>query len=115
LAEGRNDGGCAGGDVVVWLRLREQVMSATCCTSAARRVRRSASWVAPTAVLLLVPKCPMCLAAYVVAATGVSMSVSVAGWVRMGLIGVSVGVLLAMAVAVVRRWRGKGCACVGAA
>jgi hypothetical protein len=70
--------------------------------------------VAPTAVLLLVPKCPMCLAAYVVAATGVSMSVSAAGWLRMGMIGASVAMLLTLSLGVVRRWRGKGCACAGA-
>jgi hypothetical protein len=83
-------------------------MSATCCTSAARRVWRSASWVAPTAVLLLVPKCPMCLAAYVVAATGMSVSLSTAGWLRTGLIGASVAVLLALSCGVARRWwRGR--------
>ena len=79
-------------------------MNPHCCLTAARKARRSAPWLAPTAVLLLVPKCPMCLAAYVAAATGVSLSVAVAGWLRLGLIGGSAAALLGLTVGVVRRW-----------
>jgi hypothetical protein len=66
---------------------------------------------APTAVLLLTPKCPVCLAAYVAAATGVSMSLSTAGWLRIALIAASTAALLLLSLALVRRWwRRKTCA-----
>lgn len=91
-------------------------MSGQCCvTAATRRVRRSAPWVAPAAVLLLAPKCPMCLAAYVMAATGVSVSISTVGWVRLAMIGGSAAALLGLAAGFVRRcWRGKRCPCARA-
>ena len=83
-------------------------MSGRCCVTAARRARRQASWVAPAVVLLLTPKCPMCLAAYVLAATGVSMSVSTAGWLRTGLIAGSIAAFLLLLITTTRRWwRGK--------
>lgn len=74
---------------------------------AAGRVRRSARWVAPAVVLAAMPKCPMCVAAYVFAATGVSVSVATAAWVRAGLIVGSVGWLACVVLLAVRRivWR----------
>jgi hypothetical protein len=50
----------------------------------------------------------MCVAAYVVAVTGVSMSVSTAGWLRTGLIGASAVALVLLSANLARRWwRGK--------
>ena len=91
-------------------------MNTPCCLSAARRARRSAPWMAPTAVLLLVPKCPMCLAAYVAAATGVSISLSAAGWLRTAMIGGSLAALLVLTLSLMRRcWKRNTCtpACRG--
>ena len=52
-----------------------------------RRLGSTVRWAVPSAVLVLLPKCPMCIAAYLALWTGVTVSTSVAGGVRVGLIG----------------------------
>jgi hypothetical protein len=42
--------------------------------------------VLPAAALALMPKCPACVAAYVAAGTGLSMSLPAAAWLRTGSI-----------------------------
>ena len=57
-----------------------------CCDAASdrktptwlRRFREILAWVLPSAILVLVPKCPVCLAAYVVLWTGLGLSLSTA-------------------------------------
>jgi tRNA(Arg) A34 adenosine deaminase TadA len=41
-----------------------------------RRVREAAGWFLPSALLAFLPKCPMCLAAYVALGTGLTLSSS---------------------------------------
>jgi hypothetical protein len=48
----------------------------------ARRVRAIFAWVLPSAILVLVPKCPACLAAHVMLWTGLGLSFSTATYLR---------------------------------
>ena len=70
-------------------------MTAQCCTGGgpsrrlARRIWGAGASVLPGAVLLFLPKCPLCLAAWLTAVTGIGtgigISAAAAAWVR-GLI-----------------------------
>jgi len=63
---------------------------AACCQAGAsgtgRKLTRITSSVMPAVVLLILPKCPMCLAAWLTLATGLSFSAAGATWVRMGTV-----------------------------
>ena len=85
---------------------------AGCCSGPATAPRRAlrrgaalAEWAGPAAVLALLPKCPLCLAAYVAFISGVGLSVAAATYLRTGLAVLSVAVLaLAVARRAVRFW-----------
>ncbi len=61
-------------------------MSARACC---RRGRASARWIVPGAVLAILPKCPVCFAAYF-AVVGIGLSSSTAAYMRWTLIAMSV-------------------------
>jgi hypothetical protein len=61
------------------------------------RVWRSVQWLFPAAMLAIVPKCPMCVAAYVALFTGVGISVSTARWIQVSMVVCGIGSLAYMA------------------
>lgn len=71
-------------------------MSAYCQWNAPR-TRNLAGWVVPGAILILLPKCPACLAAYVAAATGLGLSFASATHLRTSLLILCVTSLLFLA------------------
>jgi hypothetical protein len=56
------------------------------CRSGAPRSGANGEWMAPTVILLALPKCPACLALYVALATGFGISISTAAYLRLFLI-----------------------------
>jgi hypothetical protein len=55
---------------------------------------RDLCWALPSAILMLVPKCPACLAAHVALWTGLGLSLSTATYLRWALLLVGIGSLL---------------------
>ena len=74
----------------------------TCCAAArarktsarARTVRELVAWVLPSAILVLVPKCPACLAVHVTLWTGLGLSLATATYLRWVLLSLGVASLL---------------------
>jgi hypothetical protein len=73
-------------------------------TGLLRRAWRSIQWLFPTALLVLMPKCPLCVAAYIALFTGVGVSVSTARWIQILML---VFCLTSLAYLAVRLWRGR--------
>jgi hypothetical protein len=69
-------------------------MNARCCNSMGRRCLGFASWVVPSAILALMPKCPACLVAYVAVGTGLGLSLSTAAHLKELLLVLCVALLL---------------------
>jgi hypothetical protein len=65
-------------------------------------------WVVPSAILALIPKCPVCVSAYVAAWTGLGLSVSVATHLRASLLIFSAGLLAFLAA---RNWMRRHTKC----
>ena len=55
-------------------------MKADCC--AQRRTGGTVGWLVPTAILAVLPKCPMCFVVYFAMVTGMGLSVSAATHIR---------------------------------
>ncbi len=84
-------------------------MTGQCCvdgTASRRPVRRlskAAASIVPGAALILLPKCPMCLAAWLTVMTGVGFSESGATWMRAALVVFWVAAVALAATPMVRR------------
>jgi hypothetical protein len=61
------------------------------------------NWLVPGTILAIVPKCPMCFAAYAAGVTGLGMSFLTATYVRRLLVTVCLGSLVYLAVKSMRR------------
>lgn len=73
-----------------------------------RRSREVSGWILPGALLALMPKCPMCLAAYLALGTGFTMSGSSAHILMRALTALSIGTLALLGVrSVVNCFRNK--------
>lgn len=58
-----------------------------------QRIVKAVRWLLPGITLALLPKCPICLAAYVAIGTGFGLSVTAATWLRTGLVVLCIGSL----------------------
>lgn len=76
-------------------------MTACCPSPAGRNRRRGArvlSWSIPTLTLVLAPKCPLCLAAWIALVTGIALSPSIAAGLRTALLLASVIMLAGLTI-----------------
>ena len=73
--------------------MKRTVPTPCCCStqsptksqSAAKRFGRAMGWLGPGVVLVLMPKCPVCVAGYVAVLTGIGISLPTAAVVRFTL------------------------------
>lgn len=108
-----------GGLLSAGLRLRgtptsgrmRTVMKTKSPTSFVRRCVNLVGWIVPSAIVALIPKCPMCLAAYVAAWTGIGLSFSGATHLRLCLLILSAGLILFLAARTTLRLFHKFCQC----
>ena len=70
-----------------------------------RRARGAAAWALPSVALALVPKCPMCIAAYLAIGSGLGVSLSTAAHLRAALVWLCWSALAMLVVRVVVRFR----------
>jgi hypothetical protein len=79
--------------------VRKRVSQRSC-----RHCRDVAGYAVPAAVLVLLPKCPLCLVAYIAAGTGIGVAVSTAAHLRTLLLVLCVACLGYFAARHVLRW-----------
>jgi hypothetical protein len=84
-------------------------MTGQCCVGGpasrrlARRLSTAAASILPGAMLVLLPKCPLCLAAWLTVVTGVGFSAAGAAWMRGMLVVFWVAAVALAATPIVRR------------
>jgi hypothetical protein len=67
-------------------------------SGALHRAWRSIQWLVPATVLMLIPKCPLCVAAYVALFTGIGITVSTARCIQVLMLAISLTSLAYLAV-----------------
>jgi hypothetical protein len=72
-----------------------------------RRAWRGTQWIFPAALLALMPKCPLCVVAYVALFSGIGISVSTARWIQILMLALCLG---SSAYLAVRFWRRRALA-----
>jgi hypothetical protein len=78
-----------------WQRLREAgVVNGR---PASEIASSAAKWLLPSALLLFIPKCPLCIVAYVAMFSGIGLSISTATNLRIALIAISSAALVYLA------------------
>jgi len=70
-----------------------------------RRAAELFQWMLPVTILALIPKCPMCIAAYVLLCTGVGLSLTAAAAIRWILIALSFAALAWLSLRAANRLR----------
>jgi hypothetical protein len=83
------------------------------CGSIVRRAVDLVGWIVPSAILALIPKCPMCLAAYITLWTGLGLSVAAAANLRVLIVIVCVISLVFLVARQMRRLISRPCASLG--
>jgi hypothetical protein len=68
-----------------------------------RRTKTTAEWATPALILLLLPKCPMCVAAYVVLFTGIGLSLQAASLLRGAVISLCIAAMTLPALRLLHR------------
>jgi uncharacterized protein YjeT (DUF2065 family) len=81
------------------------------CGSIVRCAVDLVGWIVPGAILALIPKCPMCLAAYIALWTGIGLSLSAAICLRASLVLLCAGLIVFLAARSTRRLVHKICQC----
>jgi len=69
----------------------------------ARRAFALTKWAVPGVTLALIPKCPLCFAAYIAIWTGIGLSCTAASYIRVALIILCIASLTYLAASFVRR------------
>ena len=92
-----------------WPHCCQRKLHATCKARQQRtwrsRATEVAGWIVPGAVLALMPKCPMCLVAYVALCSGLTLSCSSAHVLMRLLTALCIGTLALFVIRRVVNWR----------
>lgn len=67
-------------------------------------------WLLSAAIVLLMPKCPLCLAAYIALGTGIGLSLAAANYLRTTLLIIACLSLAYLTLQLIFRWRQRSLA-----